>query len=527
MMKNKDLVLFVVGFCFLVLLQIFHTMGSPIEEQTIKSEPPSYDYVGVYYPWVQPISNNSIVYSCLSFNITVNVSDDKGLIVLNITYDGHIDSFPLGSATSATVNDTIVISGPGVYHVELLLEDADKLIVYYYFTVICCDGREPYVSVFEDGILLTPEVPIYRCNNTTLTVVINSTDGIDIVVITIKHNGDLLVNHVYDLSTDDIDLSFVETITVPISLPGTYMVEIYARDLCNYSVSLTYLIVCNDSLESPIIQKFEAWCNKSQYSIVLSNGSCFCCCRFDLEVSVSDADGISGLYLYIDGTLVASYTPPSPTTSVYYTFEDIEVSSEGVYTLIFCAKDIYGDTTRYVIYVICDTSPPRVEAQVNDEAVSCGSTIDVEEGEVVDLYIKVSDSTRLRYVEIDAQDVPIDIRSFPSCISDTSLLEFAYTINVTEWIYIYSGLSSSILPVLRITIVAIDICGHVTTYYFVFSVTTSTTTTGLPTAEPYPPPAEKILFTFSGAAIVLGFSMASSIATLLAYTRLFKKEKSS
>ncbi|MEX0568790.1 MAG: hypothetical protein Q6363_006475, partial [Candidatus Njordarchaeota archaeon] len=292
-MRKANIIIFVI--IFLVFLPALNLEGKSVTKQTIRANPPSFDYVGMYYPRTQPITNNSIVYICTSFNITVNISDDTGLERLNITYNGHRDSFSFGSVPSTSVEDIIVISGAGVYHVELTLEDADKLIAYYYFTVICCDGREPDVYVYDNDILLLPESPIYRCRNTTLTIIVNSADGIDIVVITIKHNGEVLENYVYDLSTEDIDVSFVDTITVPIWLPGTYMVEIYARDMCNNSISLTYLIVCNDSLMPPTIRKFEIRCNDSQSSVILSNGSCICCCKFDLEVSVFDSDGISRL----------------------------------------------------------------------------------------------------------------------------------------------------------------------------------------------------------------------------------------
>ncbi len=479
-----------------------------------RSEPPIYIDVSVTYPYTQHIENNTNIYICETFNITINVSDDKGLDYLNISYDGHTNTFSLGASLTAVVEDVIVITGPGVYQVTIVTMDMDGMASWYIFNVICCDQRPPNITLYEGENILIPEVPIYRCNSTILHLIVDAVDGIDVVVVTIKRDGSVISNQVFDLSNGaSIDTHFETDIEVLISSPGTYQIEIYAADLCQFENSLTYLIICEGQDKPPVIVRVTA-CKQRE----ISYGGCVCCCNFTLNVIAIDDIGISILVLYVDGSAVdeQAYMP----ASTYISYSRAMELGEGIHIIEIVVKDTSEYADVFQFYVICDHTPPVVDVRVDGSPIHDGDSIR-DDDNIIHLSLTVSDNVRLSMVQMFAQSVLIETFLFPACGPNiTTNFTYTSTFNATEYVLRYTGLSSS-FPILRITIIAMDACGNQATFYFIVKTGEETTLTVV--TEHTIGPGD-IVRSPGCVGVMMAFGIIGSMITLIGY-RVFLGKK--
>ena len=503
-MKSKIFICFVTALVFFGLLASIGNIDSK-KVETKQSEGPHINFVNMTHPYEQHIDNNSIVYICEKFNITINVTDKNKLSTMVITYDGNEIVHDLGGEYQVEIEQPIFISGPGVYEVSIMVNNTAGYETWYFFTVICCDDKPPIIRVYEGQAILLPEQPMYRCENTTVHVVVSSADGLDVVVITIKHNGHVIWSETYDLSTDDIDTSFDTHVTIPITAPGTYQLEIYAMDLCQYDEELTYLFVCEYQDMPPEILRVMA-CEKQ---FIMFN-ECVCCCNFTLDVYAIDDYGIVLAKTYIDDAPYYSESYSPPLIHIHYT-HNVMITT-GIHQVKIVVWDTSGYTDIYIFYVICDFTPPTINVYINDTAIENDTTITIS-GDIVSITVTGSDNVGIGKVEIYAGSMLIGEYEY-ECPPESTGYNITMDINVTRYMAGYIDISRPVAKAFleaKITIVVYDLCGNKST--FTFTIKKSVEYTIAATPEP-----EDILFSAKGAGIVIGMGFATAIVTVVAFS---------
>ena len=507
-MKSKIFICFVTALVFFGLLASIGNIDSKTVE-TKQSEGPRINFVNMTHPYEQHIDNNSIVYICETFNITINVTDKNKLSTMVITYDGNEIVHDLGGEYQVEIEQPISISDPGIYEVSIMVNNTAGYETWYFFTVICCDDRPPLINVYDEhDELLTPEWPVYTCKNTTVKVEVGSADGIDVVVITIKRDGSVIWSEINDLSNDGVDTYFSEAVTIPITTPGTYQLEIYASDLCQYDTSRTYLFVCKGQDKPPEILGVKA-CGKE----FVGFNECVCCCNFTIVIYAYDDCGISQVDIYIDDVIDHSelFTPPL----TFLSYEHEVMIPYGMHQLKIVVSDTSGYTDMFMFYALCDFAPPTIDVYMDGSAVENGSVVSPSD-DIVSITATGMDDVAMGRVEIYAQSILIEEREY-DCPLITRGYNITVDLNFTEYMFV-RGIQFRdrliIWGVVWIKIVVYDFCGNRAVFSFRIIKTLEVRIT--------PRPVEVIL-TPAGAGLVIGLGFASSVLTLVAFNFIKRK----
>jgi len=331
------LTLLVLSFSFLGILSVYG-VSNDFSPPTIKQTNPSFDFVG--YTTGEPIYNNSVVYSCINLTIVINVSNAKALDYLKVMVNSLTTTYNLSLQVSATIIHTIPIAGSGIYHVSIVVVNANGDETWYFFDVVCCDDTPPNITVSIDDTIIPPYTIYEMCGNATVSINITDIVGLGYVEIDVIRNGSLF-SRITD--TPGGNTSYSVEINISIMVGDTYVIVVHAIDMCQNSIEYEYTITCSEDDKPPIIWNVTA-CN-----MLVRPGACICCCKSPIVIIASDDRGITHVDLFINTALSGSRTFTPPATSIACSFTlDLP---EGVYMITIRVYDTSGELGK--LRILC------------------------------------------------------------------------------------------------------------------------------------------------------------------------------
>lgn len=518
MLKSQYLI---IVFAFFMLLPILSASAYTYNNNiSTKVYPPEIAYVIAHLPSGNiSVDNGSIIEACSTFNITINATDDKGIVTINVSYLSHTETID-GGTNPVVVAEVPIIFGDDVhaFTVTIVVFDADGYTITYIFYVVCPDNRPPSVGVIVDNQELKPNEVYTHCGNTTIHVDVSSIDGIDYVVITITHEGAVVYSSSFDLSVGTIDTSFSRDIDLYL-YPGLYTINIYVEDLSGNDETYVYYLECPQGDQPPEIVLVNT--TQCQRNYVLFGG-CICCCNASISVLIIDDFGIREVKTYVDGELLDDeiVDPPVP----YYRYNTIvSAPSVGVHEVEIYAYDTSLNYDYFMFHLICDNTPPEVLVSLNGDRVENGSSVDITGYDEFELKVVATDNVGLGLIDIYSNFELYTEEVFDWCPP-----------NITEYTILLNMNFSPVITAMRvplnytrgrfyfptveyqfIRIEVVDYCGNkiIFTLTLVHNYLWSIRI-----------PPESILLTSVGAGIIVGIGALSSIGTALAYS-LFMRRK--